>query len=162
MSVPEFSEFAALSTMDENMSNTVFGVRVVTVARRIAPHEHDILDAERRSAKQVRLNGDAIPVPGGDLQDRFDTAIDEQMGDRHWAHRHARGMRIGDVERIHRVLEQVGTGEQSAEIRPLGWGQFRCHNEPARLQSFAEAAHAFSPKFTYQFGQRCACRVVPE
>ena len=53
-------------------------VRMVAVAGVVARHEEKVADAEKRRAEQVRLDGDAVPVARGDLDDGFQSPLDEE------------------------------------------------------------------------------------
>ena len=49
---------------------------MIAVLRVVARHEQEVSNAEQRSAEQIRLDGDPIPVSRGDLDDGFEPSVD--------------------------------------------------------------------------------------
>src|SRR5262249_19675264 len=81
------------------------GVRMVSRPWGVTSHAHEIAHPQRRSPEQVGLQGQTIAVATGDLQHRFKTFLHQETRDGEWRHRHARAMRVGEVERMHHASE---------------------------------------------------------
>jgi hypothetical protein len=52
------------------------------IARRdvVAAHQQHVANTKHGSAHQVRLEGEPVPVAGGQLHDRFHAPIDQEAG----------------------------------------------------------------------------------
>jgi len=74
----------------------------------VAGEAEEIMDPEGGGPQDVALQGDAIPVPGGHLQDGLQTQeLDADAADQR-AHAAHRGLIVGDVDGVHIVLDHLG------------------------------------------------------
>ena len=71
------------------------GVRLVAGAWVVAPQQQQVADAERGGAHQLALQGDAVAVAAGELEDRLDPGPDQQG-------RRGRARPYGRARRRHR------------------------------------------------------------
>ena len=82
----------------------------------ITGHAEHILDSQTGGSQQIGLKGDAIPVAGDHLEDRFDTQFDRRHAGGHRRHRHA--MRIVGHVDGHRFAAQSFQGRFGGRRRP--------------------------------------------
>ena len=97
------------------------------------------MQTQRRGSEQVGLDGNAITIAAGHLDDGFDAPIEQQLGHRARVHRHSRAGRFSHVDRIDGATQQLGRRKQLRQVDSLGRSQFAGYDELAGGQFGREA-----------------------
>jgi hypothetical protein len=104
---------------------------VIAARGRIAAHEHEVREAQRRGPEDVGLDRDAVAVAARHLHHGLDAAIQQQFADGARIHRHARAGRFGDVDRIDRAAQQLRRRKQFREVDSFRGSQLAGDDELA-------------------------------
>ena len=94
------------------------------------------MDAPTRGEEQIGLEGQAVAVAAGHLQDRLAAMLLDQKAAAQGRVAHDRALMVGDVQAVDHVLEQVDVVDQGLQVGPLGWGDLAGHDEDPRVERF--------------------------
>ena len=66
----------------------------------VAGEAQDVVNAQHSGTQKVRLQGDAVPVPAGQLEDGVQAGILQHLAGSQRTQAHNRGLVIGDVDEV--------------------------------------------------------------
>ena len=117
------------------------GLGLIALAR-VVPLEHQkVGDAERRGSEQLALQGNAIAIATGELQNGLDTVLQQHAcSDRRFEVR-ARARTVGHIDRVGEPLERCRLGEQIGQIARRGRRDLRGKGELPLLENVLQATH---------------------
>ena len=117
------------------------GLGLIALAGVVSLEHQKIGDAECRGREQLALQGDAISIAAGELQNGLDTVLQKHArGDRRLEMRAGTGA-VGHVDRVGKSLERRGFGEQFREIARDRRRDFRGERELPRPENLLQSAH---------------------
>ena len=133
-SLPCVQLVAALDEVDGIEVEHALGLLVIAHAGVIAGEAQDARDPQERRRKQVRLQGQAVAVAAGHLEDGVAAPGDDLVADGERAQAHDRALVVGDVEAVDLVLEEIDVVEHRADVGALGRADLAGDDEPAALR----------------------------
>ena len=114
------------------------GLRLIAGAHGITGEAKHIAQTEGVGPQQIRLQGNPVAIPAGQLQHGLNACIEQQAAHRQAAHPHHRSAAIGHVDGMHPTLQGLSRRQGSAGIPPAGRRDFRCDGQLSAGQGLLE------------------------
>ncbi len=135
------------------------GVGLVALFGIVALQEKQIADAQRGGAHQLALQGDAVTVAAGELEDRLDPLAQQDCGSGDRAHVRSGARPVRHVDRIGQSLQRRRLADEVSGIARHRRRNLRGDDELVGGKLVLEARHQpvvlqFLPRF--KRGQACA------
>ncbi len=106
----------------------------------VAGDAEDVVHAHRRRAEQIALNGDAVAVAAGDLEDRFVAGAHQQGADGHAGHVAVRAGGIDGVDAVAHAGQHEGGRVDVFRVGAVGRVQFGGDGKAAGAQDALQPA----------------------
>ena len=111
---------------------------MISDGRRISGKAQNLPDPEGGHSDDVRLEGQAVPVPQRELNNRIDPDGLEMEAHGEGAHPHHGSLVVGDVHGVDPALEWQDLPEEFAGLRSFGGRTFGGDQESSFCQGLAE------------------------
>ena len=121
------------------------GTGVVAHLGVVAGEAQDVVNAQHGGTQQLGLQGDAVAVPAGQLQNGGQSGVLQGHTHRQAAHTHDGGLVIGDIDSGNIAEVFLGLGQQVVNVDALGGAYFGGHNKFAIVESFGQFHLSVTP-----------------
>jgi hypothetical protein len=106
----------------------------------IAGQAEYVSDSQAIGTQQVALDGYAVAVPAGHLENRLQSVMVNMQTGRQTGHPYHRGLTVGDISGVNIIFQQAGIGNYPFRGSVLGRTYFSGKRQPSAFQSLLKLA----------------------
>ena len=112
------------------------GLGMVAQLGVVAGQAQDVVNAQHGGAQQIGLEGNAVPVPAGQLEDGVQACILQHLAGGEGAQTHDRGLVIGDVDKVDAGQILLGILYHTVNVNSFGRADLGSNDKLTVIKQF--------------------------